>query len=257
MRSLYLAFLAMATIVPMPAFGQVTVSGAPEMPPAAGLKVRATPQGDPSSWFDVKDYPADALRAQAQGPVGVALSIDMDGRVAGCTVMASSGSASLDQRTCSLLIERARFVAAFGKRRKPAPDRWSGTVNWQIPEEMIPKAASADSYCTDCGFPLSYSETTLTGPEPRGDPKRWLQREDCPPILLKIGCAVTVQLTVRRNGAVRGCTVTESSGSPAWDRRACAIVRARARFQPEREAREKWTFPHWERAYAWPGASTK
>ncbi len=255
MRRLYLTLLVAALTAPMPALGQVSVSGAPEMPPAPGIKARATPQTDPSQWFGKEDYPADALRAQAEGPVGFALAIDIDGRVASCTVLASSGSASLDQRTCTILTDRARFVAASRKNRKPSPDRWTGTVDWKISEEMRLKPLPVS--CTDCGLPWATFSELLVGPEPRGDPARWLRRSDCPYSLRKTGCAVTVLLTVRRNGTVRYCEATESSGLPAWDRRACALIRIRARFRPQRESKEKWTSAHWEQSYTWTGESTK
>ena len=62
--------------------------------------------------FKVSDYPSDAVRQGLQGTVGVLAFVGADGRVTGCKVIETSGSPSLDGRTCAVLERRARYKPA-------------------------------------------------------------------------------------------------------------------------------------------------
>jgi protein TonB len=62
--------------------------------------------------FSADDYPADAQRNGEQGTVQATLAIDARGQVSGCTIVRSSGHASLDNATCDILQRRARFSPA-------------------------------------------------------------------------------------------------------------------------------------------------
>src|SRR5688572_30802517 len=46
--------------------------------------------------FSTADYPSAAVRNGESGTVGMAVSIDREGRIRQCAIIASSGSASLD-----------------------------------------------------------------------------------------------------------------------------------------------------------------
>lgn len=58
------------------------------------------------------DYPELSVRRKESGIVGAIVEVDEAGKVAGCWIWHSSGSPRLDQRTCSLLLQRARFSPA-------------------------------------------------------------------------------------------------------------------------------------------------
>jgi len=96
-------------------------------PPAA----RAAPTYDrpPISYAD---YPEDALRANRQGLVQVRLAIDAAGKVAGCTVVQSSGTPSLDAATCDILQSRAAFTPARDAAGRPVPDVYLQKIAWRI-----------------------------------------------------------------------------------------------------------------------------
>jgi TonB family protein len=51
-------------------------------------------------WIDADDYPIPELRAGLDGGVTIGLSIDAEGRITGCRVLASSGHAGFDRNTC-------------------------------------------------------------------------------------------------------------------------------------------------------------
>ena len=87
----------------------------------------ATPIGNPGTWFTNDDYPAAAAEKHAQGRVIVVTTVDNDGKLKACRVVATSGDPDLDKGTCDKAREHARFS------RKAGPDRFSVmTVNWAL-----------------------------------------------------------------------------------------------------------------------------
>jgi TonB family protein len=62
------------------------------------------------AWLRPEDYPEAALRADAPRTTVTRLEIGLDGKVAQCAVVASSGSSVLDTAACRAMRRRARFV---------------------------------------------------------------------------------------------------------------------------------------------------
>jgi TonB family protein len=89
-------------------------------------------QGDFASIFRAEDYPAAAIYREQTGRVRFAALIDERGRVADCTVIETSGVASLDVQTCSVVKDRARFAPALSHDGKPAKDAAVQTATWRI-----------------------------------------------------------------------------------------------------------------------------
>jgi TonB family protein len=117
---------------------------------AAGKKSRAQPP-DIASVLSEDDYPSPALRNMEQGKVAIRLDIDDKGGVAGCRVTRSSGSAALDETTCRLFRERARFVPARDKAGRAAKDSWSTTITWRITDDaMSPQVDAATEAWVKC-----------------------------------------------------------------------------------------------------------
>lgn len=113
----------------------------PPPPPGPPLWIRVRPARAPAALatlFSSDDYPAAAVRAGEEGAVGFRLDVGKDGRVAACTVTASSGSAALDSTTCQLLTMRARFQPARDHQGKPTEDKVSGRIVWRLPEPEPP-----------------------------------------------------------------------------------------------------------------------
>jgi protein TonB len=73
-----------------------------------------------------------ARAARKQGIVDFTLDVGADGRVTGCTINRSSGSAHLDSATCGLMRSRARFTPAHDARGVPVPDKVSGKIMWRL-----------------------------------------------------------------------------------------------------------------------------
>jgi protein TonB len=81
------------------------------------------------------DYPASAIRAEAQGSTTMRLSISADGRVSACSVTGSSGNSALDSTACSLAQRRFRYTPAQDTSGSPVAGTVSRTVRWQLPDE--------------------------------------------------------------------------------------------------------------------------
>lgn len=106
---------------------------APPAPPPPRIEpVRA--KGDVRGLFSTDDYPSRALRNEEQGTVRARLTIDSRGRVSGCTITQSSGSAELDSTTCRLLERRARFdPATDSSGNKVEGSYTTPPITWRIP----------------------------------------------------------------------------------------------------------------------------
>ena len=94
--------------------------------------------GDPvranlGSYFSADDYPPEALRNREHGTVAFRLTIGADGLVSDCTVTSSSRSAALDEATCRLLRERARYRPARDAAGNPTTGSDEGSVTWTLP----------------------------------------------------------------------------------------------------------------------------
>jgi TonB family protein len=96
----------------------------------------AKPKGNPGDWFPVNSYPADAKRNGQQGRVSVQLAVDKTGVVTACTVVASSGSPSLDKATCDLAIANAKYTPALDAKGQPTDATVAlPGVRWELMED--------------------------------------------------------------------------------------------------------------------------
>jgi TonB family protein len=75
----------------------------------------AKPIGDTRSWFKDEDYPALALKKIQSGVTIARADIDSSGKLLTCVVTQGSGSKLLDDQTCRLALERARYTPALAR----------------------------------------------------------------------------------------------------------------------------------------------
>jgi len=106
---------------------------APPPPPQSSSGTHAQAIGR-QGWLSSDDYPAAAMRNEEQGTVAVWLDIGTDGRVTGCTVSSSSGSASLDTATCRIFRARGRFRPARNPAGEPVPGAVRERIRWVLPD---------------------------------------------------------------------------------------------------------------------------
>lgn len=109
---------------------------------AALTQVAATPEpatrarmegGGVAALLSDDDYPKAAIDAEEQGTVGFAVAVGSDGKATGCRVTRSSGSTTLDQATCRIVLERAKFQPARDQQGKAVADLVKGRIMWRLP----------------------------------------------------------------------------------------------------------------------------
>jgi TonB family protein len=81
-----------------------------------------------------EDYPPAALRAATQGRAMMRITVTTEGHAADCAVVATSGDPALDQRSCRVVMLRARFRPArdAAGERVRIPAIYS--VTWRTPQ---------------------------------------------------------------------------------------------------------------------------
>lgn len=139
-----LSTLILLGTVSQPAFAQ-TYSVPPPSPlpmPGTGTPLppppwatAAKPAGNPAEWVTVNDYPLKSLREELQGTAGFRVTIGTDGTVTGCTITSTSGTPELDEATCRLVSQRARFSPALDAKGQPVVGQYSSRIRWVIPKD--------------------------------------------------------------------------------------------------------------------------
>lgn len=79
------------------------------------------------------DYPSEALSRNERGTVVYSVEVTETGRPRDCQIVSSSGSPSLDQTTCRVILERARFIAASDGAGGRKRARTTSQFRWESP----------------------------------------------------------------------------------------------------------------------------
>ena len=104
-------------------------------PPKPSEAKPAQIKGDPSFGITSDDYPSSSQRNGEEGVTSIAYDIGVDGRISNCKVTGSSGSATLDETTCTLSTRRARYKPAQDAAGNPIPSHGTRRIRWQIPKD--------------------------------------------------------------------------------------------------------------------------
>jgi TonB family protein len=92
--------------------------------------LRRPAQGDLTRVISHTDYPMEALRKGEGGRVFMRLRISPEGRVSDCAVLISSGSKSLDQASCGLMVRKANLEPAIGRDGEASASDMVTAVSW-------------------------------------------------------------------------------------------------------------------------------
>jgi TonB family protein len=119
---------------PAPSPGPAPPLPAPPLstPPRASPDAQGPKLLDGAQLITADDYPARAQREGREGAVRVGLEVGPDGRVARCSIAVSSGHSDLDDLTCKLFVQRARFDPARNLDGEAIASRYTNRVRWQI-----------------------------------------------------------------------------------------------------------------------------
>lgn len=166
MISLSIVMLAQAVVLDGPVVPVAPPAPLPPIAvaPAAINKGAPRPMDYPGNWVTTADYPAASLRANEQGTTGFALIVDKTGRVKVCRITASSGSPLLDETTCRLVTQRARFTPAVDAQDNPIEGTYANRVRWVLPTVTAPEPGSAlTTFIVEEDGSISDCKVTLTG----------------------------------------------------------------------------------------------
>lgn len=92
----------------------------------------SVPLNNPSIWATDLDYNRD-VAAIGKTDVGIEFNISANGRISTCRTYESSGSEKVDQYTCALVANRARFIQPFDDKGNPMTTVGKTVVHWQKP----------------------------------------------------------------------------------------------------------------------------
>jgi protein TonB len=119
---------------PPPAAPMIPIAAPPPPPAPPRVSKAAGLKGNPGQYFGADNYPAAALRAEAQGRVVAKLTIGTNGSVTDCVVTSSSGNADLDSTTCSVAKRRVKFSPALDDNGNAMTSTYTLPVRWVLPE---------------------------------------------------------------------------------------------------------------------------
>jgi protein TonB len=106
----------------------------PPPPPPPPSKARGVQPDGQSRWAAriQQNYPSAAIRRGIEGTVGVTVTVNTEGRVAGCSVSSSSGESSLDDAACKGMERYARFEPALDRNGNPISASWSTRIVYRL-----------------------------------------------------------------------------------------------------------------------------
>lgn len=83
--------------------------------------------------YRTDDYPRGALARRTQGRVILRIMINAAARAEECTVVATSGDAQIDRRSCEVAMARGRFEPGLDAAGRPVAIAAVFQVTWRIP----------------------------------------------------------------------------------------------------------------------------
>ncbi len=111
----------------------VDATGPAPLPPGVTIVRAPQPRTKLQQLVSEADYPASALARGEAGRVAFLLDVGENGRVTGCTITSSSGSAALDSTTCRLMRSRARFTPTADSNGMSRAGRVADELIWTLP----------------------------------------------------------------------------------------------------------------------------
>ena len=94
----------------------------------------ATPRNDPGRWVTDSDYRSSWINREWTGTARFSLEINASGRVTNCQITRSTGHNALDNATCQLIAERARFRPATDANGQAVSSTYSNAISWELPD---------------------------------------------------------------------------------------------------------------------------
>lgn len=193
------------------------------------------PVGSPGAWVTSDDYPVTAIRDEREGTTGFQLTVGADGLPIRCEIVASSGHADLDAKTCEVVMQRARFTPGHDAKGHAIGGTYTSRVRWQVPDGYSEALADAGFHVDDSreGWPRGpVVDPTMSTIDAVGHypPAALTARQEGD---------VAMMLSIDAAGKVTRCDVTSTSLSAPLDAAACELLRSEGRFLPALDSNGK------------------
>lgn len=107
------------------------------------LAAASPPTWGPRWAISTDDYPPGARRENREGTTRYEVAVDEKGAPTGCTIIKSSGHQDLDDRTCQLVMKRAKFKPASDDTGQAVPGIFRHLVVWatNVTPQVLPAYA--------------------------------------------------------------------------------------------------------------------
>jgi len=152
-----------------------------------------------SSPIKFEDYPQQALRNRQEGYVSIELKVSVNGAPLSCQVTESARHSALDEVTCKRLM-KARFEPARGPDGVAVAGNFHTAVGWSMPAPGV--VPDSRVFVPVAALPNGYVQPTST--------------------FLSFDAA----------GFLATCEIKATSGSEAFDKVACALLRKQMKITP-------------------------
>jgi TonB family protein len=96
------------------------------------LAAASPPTWGPRWGISLDDYPPSALRAKREGTTRFEVAVDETGAPTKCTIIKSSGHQDLDDRSCEVVMKRAKFKPARDDAGNAVPGTFRHLVLWHV-----------------------------------------------------------------------------------------------------------------------------
>ncbi len=96
--------------------------------------ISASPRNNPGEWVTTSDYRSSWINREYTGIARFKVSVGTNGRAQNCEILSSTGHSALDQATCKLIKQRARFNAAKNSNGEKVTGSYTNSVRWQLPD---------------------------------------------------------------------------------------------------------------------------
>lgn len=116
-------------------------SAAAEPPSLLKPPVAVAPLQEWAAGFTIS---LEGVSAASIHPVNLALTVSTEGTVSGCAIERSSGSAVLDQQTCSLFTQKGRFQPALDASGRPVTGVFRVLAAWGVRGQNAPEIPLVD-----------------------------------------------------------------------------------------------------------------
>lgn len=96
--------------------------------------IPAKPRNNPSSWVSTSDYRSSWINREMTGLAKFRVSVGTNGRVTDCRILQSTGHQALDNATCKLVSDRARFTPAKDGFGDTVSGSYTASLRWELPD---------------------------------------------------------------------------------------------------------------------------